>query len=1260
MATHYNPQQQAAIDSSAKTNVIISAGAGSGKTEVLSQKVFTTVVRDHVEPSSLLVLTFTNKAAFEMKERIIAKFQADSALGEKAAEMLSAHVQTFDSFSLYLVKKYSHALGLPDSISLVDESLIETKKEEILDQILEEHYANKDDALLSTLKKFDFKTDSQTKSILLDLDKKLNSLLASKKKRFLEHYPEDFLSDAFFEKCYQEYITLAKDNMEDKIEEALFLYDHADLSAPELLDLLNKTEHFPSLAERTFDDEKLQKRYDALLKLLSFEGDEFAKEYGELCEDNLFNGIKTKIKDVKKHPAEASLHKALAEALDKGGAGSFFTNASNFQSQINILRSFAPDIKVLFSLIQELDTRLFEEKKLTGAFLFSDISTLALSLLEEEQYASIREEIQDRFSFLLVDEYQDTNDFQEEFLTLLSKKATLFVVGDAKQSIYAFRNSDCQLFLDRKERYQKDNRPEEEKVIEMNTNYRSVKAILDDVNTLFRVSMTPSHGGIDYLEESEELHYDEKADLYAPSSLYADGEYGIHLLDYKKDDFSEDEEVSPTEAEARAIVQDIKDKVEHGYLIYTGKNKPLRKCSYRDFAILLRTKDAFPMYQDLFRQYGVPLNNELATSLKEIDAINVLESLLRMVSYCLGESKENPVHLFFSIARSYLFGKEAGYDDQKLYSLLSSEDPLSAIRQDPLYQRIEGFALAHRNSSLSALFLSLLNEFNLIEKLPLVGDSEGNIDKIESFYTMILSQEAMGEGLKDFIDLFHSLSKFQIDLEANSITEIKDAVTLETIHKSKGLQYPIVYLPVSKNKITTGNLNTLPYTFSKTYGLLFPYHGDFHLPSGSLSETFLTKLYQQGEGSKKGEVSEYIRLLYVALTRPKETCYVVGHEKESNRETLYQNILKAYHLKRISPLVLKSSKAFTQEEITSYESLVARYRKCYQGLIGCSDERVNRIRKDLHVKGVITPTKEQIEAKENEFLGRLYSTYVSLLSPKDAFSLYLAVNKEKPTLTIEEIAEKAKKKVEQITQEIDALYKDVKDTAVALPNATTKTAKKDVMTKVNLYLEPLYHVVTSSKEPLYEEEFAFPQRIVSLRPLPIGEESRKVYPEFKVENSEIPYTEKEKKRASKTIVHEESDAVATEAKLERGTYLHSLLENVNFTTKDVSFLKDSKDRALIQKVLSLPIYQLAKEDKVYTEYGYYDPELETTGFVDCLIVRKERIDIIDYKLKNIDEEAYQEQLKAYKRNLSRLYPEKEIHTYLLSILNADCEEVKTE
>ena len=1256
MATHYNVEQQAAIDSSATTNVIISAGAGSGKTEVLSQKVFQTIVRDHIDPSSLLVLTFTNKAAFEMKERIIQKFQADPNQKENARKMLSSHVQTFDSFSLYLVKKYSNALGLPDTISLVDESLIEAKREEILDQILQEHYEKKDVALLSTLKKFDLKSDHSTKEILLDLDKKLNSLLAQKRKRFIDHYDEDYLSDYFFEECFSTLIQETKDEITKKIQEGLFLLDNKEDSSAELLDKLNKTTSFPPLTERNFEEApEIQKRYNLLLNLLKAEEKDFLEKYQETMADSIFDGRKTKAKKAW-GPMGKLFFKVLADALKNDEVKAYFSSAENVPSQILHLRSFQDDIHVLFSIIKELDQRLFEEKKLTGAFVFSDISSLALSLLEEDKYASIREEIQNRFSFLLVDEYQDTNDFQEEFLTLLSKKATLFVVGDAKQSIYAFRNSDCQLFLNRKDKYKKDNIPDKEKVIEMNTNYRSVKAILDDVNTLFKISMTPEHGGIDYLAESEELHYDSKADLYNPKTLYEKGEYGIHLLDYE----DKEDDRPASETEALLILQDIKDKVEHHYQIFTGKGKPLRDCRYSDFAILLRNKSTFPLYQTLFRTYNVPLNNELGTSLKEIDAINVLESLLRLVSYCLGKSQENLVHLYASLARSFLYGKEKGYDDQKIYSLLSSDNPEEAIKQDPIYLKVEDFASRYSQASLSTMFLALLNEFGLIEKLPLVGDSEGNVDKMESFYTMILAQEAMGEGLEGFIHLFHSLSKFQLDLEANSVTEIKDAVTLETIHKSKGLQYPIVYLPVSQNHMSGGNQKGPSYIFSKTYGLLFPYHGDFHEQNGVPSKTFLTHLYEKGEGSKKGEVSEFIRLLYVALTRPKETAYIVGHEKVSGtKETLYRAVLKTFHLKMISLGALKNCPSIDPNDILKYQEACSTYKDCYKGLKGVEDQRENAIRKAVHEEGILPLCTDSVEGLEEEFKNTLFIYYASLLKKEDAYRLYLFVHKQKEFVPLEVYAKNKKRDKDRIQQEADSIYDSVMTSYKLLKGGSLKADQKKIVTaSIKDYLEPLFYTVQPGYGPFYDEEFAFPIRISSVAHFLPPSVSENTYPIFYTDEREVPYQKEETSRASKEIVHQEADAVKTESKLERGTYLHSLLENVDFHTKDVSFIPDDKDKALIQRVLSLPIYKLDNDDKVYTEYGYFDPENETTGFIDCMILRKKGIDIIDYKLKNIDDEAYKNQLETYRRNIHRLYPEKEIHTYLLSILQADLEEVK--
>lgn len=1266
----FNAGQKRAVLSKKDENILISAGAGSGKTKTLSYKVYRLVSKDNIKPSDLLVLTFTNKAAYEMKSRIIQQFKDHADLDPKLAdEIVSGHIQTFDSFSMYLVKKYCSLLHLPDNIQIADDSILMTKKSEILDQILAQHYQDDFHRTVSSFSKFCISDDSTIKQIVFAIDDSLNGLLTKDRERFFKQYDEEFLSEEKYESLFHDFIQKCKDELlqRTRISYFNFLSDEDGSTTSDYVRHIAQEESYSINRFTLFNDKGTKQLIPMVFDLIDTEDREFLPKVYHLLNDDdkkdLFNGTKTRATKgyAKEHtflykPIVEFFKKKLMEGIiDKFGY--------DYDKQYRIILSYKDDIHLLLDIIEEMNQKLYDYKVMTNAFTFADIGSMAVELVTEEKYKKAGDEIRSRFKYILVDEYQDTNDIQETFLNSICQNATLFCVGDAKQSIYRFRNANVQLFMDRKKRYEAN--PSLGKVIDMNWNYRSSFELLANINSIFDYYMTLKHGGINYAEET----IDKDGVVTKPQSLdhdpgfvrkKAEGSfYGLGLLTYETDDIGKDDEY-----EARCILNDIKSKVENGYQIMDGKTS--RPCRYSDFAILMRVSKGFDTYQKLFDDAKIPCNIKTSEHLTQINAILLLQSLIHLISERVkaridpkSENRDNTRKLFLSVARSYIYGKAKGYTDQKLDELLLGSDR-NAYLKDPILVKIDDFAKRHVDSPLSIIFLDLLEEFDILKDLNHVGDILSNTDKIESFYQIVLSQEQVGQGIEDFARLFKNISKYRIDLASENDFEVENAVQIMTIHASKGLEFPIVYMPFHFNSLTSIRPKLKDVSISTKYGIMLPNYVMNEKVANMLKGQFLNS-----EGSDEEEVNEHVRIFYVALTRAKDALYIVGNKDPKSRgkakEHLFEMLDYIYHVPKIQ---------------NGYLSLIQTNHIVMEGSIEGYLNQINDLKEFYGQKPDFEAMSQEYRetAKKNyeEIKGEKYDALISTINEIYlAFSKFL-VQKTKDATEDEKAAylsyylfkddsiktkEEFLKKYPKYQEDFDPILEENLD-GIIYTNSKKEEKVRDefkikAMSRTFYSLSSPFYVMEYDKNVV--EEFEGDTTLEE-------KNGNKTYQplELEVDDSQIEFEKKTKTkgRASKKVVDNPDEEVIKA--MEYGTLLHSYLELLDFSTMDTTFIPNKEDEEKIRKVLSLPLFGKCREAEVYHEYSYYDPIFDTTGSIDLLLVYPDHIDIVDYKTKNIDDSSYDRQLNVYRRNIERIFHTQDIRMYLLSILDHRVREVKKE
>lgn len=1265
----FNKEQTQAIEASSKVDILISAGAGSGKTKTLSQRV-SNLLREGLKPSELLILTFTDNAAHEMKERIISDLKKLADEGKISNQMVvqvySAHIQTFDSFSSYLVRKYASRLGISDRITVASESVISTKENRLLDDIFDEYYKDEEKSkrLFETLKKFNLQGDQETKSVVLDLYHQLGKLILPKKNEILNNYDEKYLSREFFDNLISNYIKAKKEEMREFIWKTYIESNLKEKLADPvenegyLKTYFSQKGNFDSTLTPGMDfyyhDKKGVKTLDVdvrnffpdVISLLHLEGEEFISKAQSFIKD---------------HESDFPPKGSRAPGIAKVFRNNLFDAERDNCILKDLLRSlpldeeyqkclsFKDDIHLMLDIIKELERRLFEYKKMCGYFTFQDISNLALSLLIDPKYQDIAEEIRSRFKYIMVDEYQDANDFQEIFVNELLKedneshKAHVFCVGDAKQSIYAFRNSNVALFRGRQDRYN-DGNVSEHYVIPMNKNYRSGPGLLKDINYIFDSYMTLTHGSINYCDASEQLEYDSNVNIYSEEYNHF-GVYRLLSMNEDKDDWNAscgNMRSYCREWEARAIAKDIKNKIENKFKVYDrGSKEHVRPCKYSDFAILMRKKSGFELYQKIFNEEGIPLNVTTSTDLKEVNCVILIQSLMKMIGFMLGEFKDNPdpKHYFVSIARSYIYQ----YDDETIYNLLAVPphyegepyDDLKYIREDKIFKDLQEFTFRNKGESFDNIFIDMLNTFHIIDKLYLLGNVQDNISKIESIRELVVSSEKAGEGLKEFINLLLNINKYSLSFAADSVIQTGDAVDMMTIHASKGLERKIVYLPYSYNSISKGGGGKKPdYFFDERFGVQLPNYllGDNEEKKERIH--FLPYDIALNTPSENGDESdEHVRLFYVALTRAENMIYIVGDDYQSEakdlaQETLYGMLDYSTHYPVFNEERISSS--ISPDQMQRYNNLVNQiksvdyylskedlkgdydhykylfdeiYRKAIKESL---DESVNSINESLydhyHLAFFASEEDDDTRLDKAAKLFDALNTHIGVASFKELADFF-AKNKQTQEIEEEEVEGVSFEDDDENEDEnfgdrsiADNYYseEDLKEIVIKFYDAAKKRdpsyfgfnsgSKDDKQKKLTDKLLPAFARLQEDFGPLTRTSYKTDDYEDKIERISLaywgGKKDEDKIPEIKKYPSEdIDDSEIvfEKKVHRRASKTLEDDELDIKERLDYGTHLHRLLELYDFKKMDLGYIKDERDMNIIKRVITSDIFKEAYE-----------------------------------------------------------------------------------
>lgn len=811
----WTKEQEEAIYTSGK-NIIVSAGAGSGKTAVLSERVLHKI-EEGTHVNELLILTFTRAAADEMKDRIRKKISGKEELKKELTLLNSSYITTFDSFALSVVKKYHYLLNITDNINITDESIVKIQNKKILDEIFERSYKNI--RFQELIKKYCIKIDKVLKENILSIALKIDG--------FIDPF-------GFIDNVYNNFFN------ENNVDNLLKTYESIinDLKKTIELEIENMSLYF--------DSDYIEKVNDAVYNILNADIDELHL-YSTVKLPTVPRGSSEEAK-----ASKDSLKKACDKLLSYGNYGTI-------NDIKNDIYSTKDTVLTILEIIKEFLLEIEKYKKENDIYTFNDISKLSIKILKENE--NIREELKGSFKEIMIDEYQDTNDVQETFIGMISNN-NVYMVGDIKQSIYRFRGSNPEIFKEKYSNYSKDIGGYK---IDLIKNFRSRSEVLDNINKIFCLIMDYNLGSAEYSVSHQMVYgntaYDtEKVDGF---------NYNFRVLEYlnkqKESGFSD------IEVEIFTIAKDIKNKLDNNFQVFDKEDGKLRNATYNDFVIILDRSKYFDDFKKIFEYFDIPLTILKDGKLNSTTDILLIKNLVDFII----KIKEDVYDIdfkydFISIARSFLYE----YSDEYIFDIVTN----NKIKETTIYNDLSTLSDKLNSYTSSLLFNDILDVTNFYNKLNKVGDYEEVNVRLKTINSLSSSLSSLGLSIMDFRDYLTDIIENDEDIKYATYTKEGNSVKILTIHKSKGLEYPICYFADLDHEFNTSELKD-KFIVDKKYGLIVPSNLE------EIDNSLLKEMYKYD--FNREEVSEKIRLFYVALTRAREQMIIVLPDKETR--TLEKN-----------------------------------------------------------------------------------------------------------------------------------------------------------------------------------------------------------------------------------------------------------------------------------------------------------------------------------------------------------------------------------
>lgn len=868
---NYTKEQEQAIFLRGK-NIMVSAGAGAGKTRVLVSRMAELIMdKEHpIEADRFLVMTFTNAAAAEMKERIgteleerLEKDPDNLYLRKQIRKIRQADISTIHSFCNHLIRTHYNELAIDPSFRIGEEGELFLLRQQAVEQVLEEAYASGRESFLQFVEAYaPGKNDTVLEEMIEDLY------------HFSRSFPN---ADGWFEKTGKEATILAgKDGWDTSTAVTLLL------SKVQKESLQIQEELYQILGSVTEDSPE---KYTGLLHEIKEYIDSLtqAKDYNSyykvLSQKSIssFPRAAKKEKEWELYEEVKEFHQKVREQINSQKENVFTAPAEELQREATVIYPLLEEYMALTKRFAEI---YFLCKKEKNVYDFDDLEHFALELLVESydkqgaaQPSETAKELSKKYKMIFVDEYQDTNLVQETILEMLLNKKhnSLFTVGDVKQSIYRFRQARPDLFLRRKDQY--ISQADAGVSIELRDNFRSAPGVLTFTNYIFSQLMEKDFGGVDYNEKTALRPGD--------GGPMMQDEETSEILFFQKDSASALKEV-PEDilAESAVICKRIKELIEEGY-------------HYGDMVILLRSgAGRMEPMAEFLEQEGIPVSCDNKTGYFQTREITVMLNYLSIVDNIyqdipmasvmlssIGKFTEEELVKLRVLIEEPVRGKYTLYDFMRLYMQEGTEEELKKKIRDFLMNLLY-FRQQKKEQPLSTLLWDIYERTGFYYDVQLMPDGEKRKENL----LMLLKkaedyEKTVFKGLFYFNRYMKQLKSYEIEMgEAGNSMEEEDVVKIMTIHKSKGLEFPVVFVSGLSKKFNRMDLNKAV--------LCHPELGigmecvnttlRFHHPS------LMKKAIQ--EKVWKDTLEEEMRILYVAMTRAKRKLILTGLIKAEELE----------------------------------------------------------------------------------------------------------------------------------------------------------------------------------------------------------------------------------------------------------------------------------------------------------------------------------------------------------------------------------------
>ena len=961
MGMTWTESQKKVIDRRER-NILVSAAAGSGKTAVLVERIIQKITQDKVDIDKLLIVTFTNAAAAEMRERIrdaiekkLEEEPEDIHLQRQFTLVHNAQITTIDSFCLYVIRNYFYKIDLEPNFRVADEGELSLLRSDVLGKLLEAHYAAGEEAFLSFVAGYgSAKSDQAIQDMIL------------KMYTYAQSYP---WPDEWLVSCGQAYDLKEEADMEQAdwmkqfLDSLVTAVSDCGSQMREALNVCEEPDGPYMYADALKEDIR---RLDAIRESGSYArfGEEinaYAKAFPKLAAARKFEG------SVEKKELVQNIRNAMKKEIKDMRDKFFFKEPEEIFLD---MKKTAPAVKMLVALTEEFASCFAAEKKRKNLVDFSDMEHFALKILVDQttkEPTETADEFAALFDEIMIDEYQDSNYVQETLLRAVSKERfgqnNLFMVGDVKQSIYRFRLARPELFMEKFDTYAAGT-PGCER-IDLQKNFRSRDEVLSGVNDIFYKIMCRDLGNV---------VYDENAALYPGADYPEDMDPAMFAMEVLVADESGAEEMERVELETRMIASRIHEMRKEGQTVTDKESGELRPMEYRDIVILLRSVSGMAdTFVKVLSEEGIPAFTTSRTGYFSTVEIQTVLNMLRVIDnpmqdIPLAAVLYSPVGGFSGedLAKiRAVSGEKTFYESILTYDTMPEEETDQKLRERlrGFLAKLETFRKRVPYTPVHELITELLEETGYLSYITALPAGEQKCANVQMLIEQAIHYEDTSyKGLFHFVRYIEKLRKYDVDYgEADIINENENAVRIMSIHKSKGLEFPVVF--------AAGMGKTFNTQDTRSRLILHPELGIGLDCMDTVRRTKTPTLLKRtlARQTEEENLGEELRVLYVALTRAKEKLILCGCLKDVEKKFgEYRQNADTEH--PVSFLARSSAHCYFDWVLPALYSYPEKYEI---RVFGETDARAGHLKKAVRTLLTKEQVKRTVQTADKELLEKI-------------------------------------------------------------------------------------------------------------------------------------------------------------------------------------------------------------------------------------------------------------------------------------------------